>query len=76
MYNDYLSAYSVLFAIKSQSSLDKENKDTLSSQYLFSKYFDKNFKKNKPINSKNFIFEPYKKVFLEFDHIQELKNIN
>jgi hypothetical protein len=68
---EYLSAYSVLFAIKTDKDIDQNKEEIISSQYLFSKYLDKNFV-NKKLMKENFIFDNYKKEFIVFDDFEEL----
>lgn len=72
--SDLLSTYSVLFAIKSDKKDNRDNQETLSSQFLFSKYFDKNFKDLEIAKIQNHIYEPEKKIFLNFNNLKELKN--
>jgi len=74
--SDLLSTYSVLFAIKSNIKDNHNNQETLSSQFLFSKYFDKNFKDLDITKTQNRIYDPEKKIFLNFNNLKELKNFN
>ena len=73
--SDLLSAHSVLFAIKSDKKNNFDYRETLSSQFLFSKYFDKNFKDLKATKIQNHIYESEKKIFLKFNNLNELKNL-
>ena len=68
---EYLSAYSVLFAIKADHNFEQNTGEIVSSQHLFSKYFNKNFV-NKKVKKENFIFDDYKKEFIVFDDFEEL----
>ena len=73
---DYLSGYSSLFAVKKNKLEKKFTNQTFSNQYLFSKYLDKNFKKDEFDKIKNFIYEPSKKIFLDFSNINQLNELN
>ncbi len=73
--SDLLSTHSVLFAIKSDKKDIFNYRETLSSQFLFSRYFDKNFKDLKSSKIQNHIYEPEKKIFLNFNNLKELKNL-
>ncbi len=72
--SDLLSTHSVLFAIKSDIKDNRNNQETLSSQFLFSKYFDKNFKDLEVTKTQNHIYEPEKKTYFEFKDLKDLKN--
>ena len=72
--SNLLSTYSVLFAIKSDIKNFHDNQLTLSSKFLFSKYFDKNFKNTDTTKIKNHIYDPKKKAYFNFGNVKELKN--
>lgn len=74
--SDLLSTYSVLFAIKSKTINDLDDQETLSSQFLFSKYFNKNFKNSDMVKNQKFIYDPKEKIFLKFNNLKELKNFS
>ena len=70
---DLLFTHSVLFAIKSDKKNNLNNRQTISSQFLFSKYYDKNLKMNQ---KQNYFYLPEKKEFLNFNTLKELKELN
>ena len=73
---DYLSGYSTLFAVKKNKPNKNFTNQTFSNQYLFSKYLDKNFKEDESVEIKNFIYDPSKRIFLDFSNIIQLNKFN
>lgn len=73
---NYLNGYSVLFAVKENKSKENFTNQTFSNQYLFSKYLDKNFKEDESNEIKNFIYDGYKGIFLDFSNIEQLNKLN
>ncbi len=74
--SNLLPTHSVLFAIKSKTISNYNDLETLSSQFLFSKYFNKNFKDLNFNGIENHIYDPEKKLFFKFDNIDDLKNFS
>ena len=70
---DLFFTHSVLFAIKSDKKNNLKNQQTISSQFLFSKYYDKNLKMNQ---KQNYLYLPEKKEFINFNTLKELKEHN
>lgn len=70
---DLFFTHSVLFAIKSDKKNNLKNQQTFSSQFLFSKYYDKNLKMNQ---KQNYLYLPEKKEFINFNTLKELKEHN